>query len=280
MTLQPLESSYCFSGYQKVYTHWSKSLKSKMRFGLYLPPAAELAKVPVLYWLSGLTCTEQNFITKAGAQRIASMLGIALVTPDTSPRGLDIPAEQMSDVLGEGASFYLDATEAPWYEHYKMYTYISKELPQVIAANFPIDKNRCGIFGHSMGGHGALMIGLRNPELFRSLSAFSPICSPMNSSWGMSAFKHYLGSDIEKWREYDACHLVKKHPWPHGEILLDQGSSDPFLAEQLKPELFSLACLEAQVPLNLRLQKNYNHNYYFISTFIEDHLRFHTKILQ
>lgn len=277
MTRRLIESSFCFDGTQNVYAHWSSSTQSEMRFGIYLPPAAEKGLIPVLYWLSGLTCTEQNFITKAGAQRIASELGVAIVVPDTSPRGVNIPPETMNESLGEGASFYLNATQSPWNKHYQMYSYISEELPEFIAANFPINEERCGIFGHSMGGHGALMIALKNPDRFRSLSALAPICSPLQSPSGIKAFQHYLGQSSEKWKEYDACYLMKMHPWPHGEILIDQGSADPLLSEYLKPELFHRACLDKNVPLKLRMQPYYNHNYYFISSFIEDHIRFHAE---
>lgn len=279
MTVRLIESSRCFNGTQNVYAHWSKSTQSEMRFGIYLPPAAEHTAVPVLYWLSGLTCTEQNFISKAGAQRVAAQLGLALVAPDTSPRGVNTATDSRGEGIGEGAGFYLNATQQPWCEHYQMYTYISKELPQLIAEQFPIDKERCGIFGHSMGGHGALIIGLRNPRQFQSLSAFAPICSSCQSSWGINAFQHYLGDNSTEWQEYDACHLMRTHSWPHGDILIDQGAADPFLVEQLKPELFASACLEMNVPLNLRIQEHYNHNYYFISSFIEEHIHFHARKL-
>lgn len=278
MTCQLVESNQCFGGMQHVYTHHSQAIKADMRFGLFLPPAAEKHSVPLLFWLSGLTCSEQNFITKAGAQRVASELGLALVIPDTSPRGLNLPGQQ--EGLGEGAGFYVDATREPWAAHYQMYTYISKELPQLLSSNFSIDKQRIGILGHSMGGHGALTIGIKNPQLFRSLSAFAPICAPTQSPWGIMAFENYLGPDKALWKNYDACDLIRERGWPHGEILIDQGSSDPFLSNQLKPELFMSACNEACVSLKLRSQKNYGHNYYFIATFIEEHLRFHAQMLQ
>lgn len=279
MTLRLIESHQCFGGVQSVYSHWSESTQSDMRFAIYLPPAAVEKPAPTLFWLSGLTCTEQNFITKAGAQRVAAELGLAIVVPDTSPRGLNINGDKESEDFGEGASFYLDATEMPWLDHYRMYTYISKELPAVITHNFHVNQRRYGIFGHSMGGHGALMIGLRNHQLFHSLSAFAPICSPTQTASGIKAFLGYLGDDEGTWKQYDACNLVMTHPWPNGEILIDQGSDDPFLVDSLKPELFEAACLQANVPLNLRMHKKYGHNYYFIATFIEDHLRFHAKKL-
>lgn len=279
MSIRSIETHQCFDGTQSVYTHWSETTQSEMHFAIYLPPQAVQQPVPVLFWLSGLSCTEQNFITKAGAQRMASLLGLALVTPDTSPRGLNLKSSVERENFGEGAGFYLDATELPWSKHYQMYSYISKELPQLIASNFPVDMERCGIFGHSMGGHGALTIGLRNPELFRSLSAFAPICSPTKAPWGINAFQGYLGDNPQAWQQYDACELLKNHTWPHGEILIDQGTADPFLEEQLKPELLSTACQQANIHLNLRRHEHYGHNYYFIASFIEDHLQFHAKQL-
>jgi S-formylglutathione hydrolase len=279
MTYRLIEAHQSFGGIQSVYAHQSDETQCEMRFAIYLPPAAQQKFVPVLYWLSGLTCSEQNFITKAGAQRLAAELGLAIVVPDTSPRGLKFPAHLNTENIGEGASFYVDATEMPWVDHYRMYSYISNELPQVIASNFPIDKKRCGIFGHSMGGHGALTIGLRNHQKFHSLSAFAPICAPTQTPWGINAFHNYLGDNKKTWQQYDACHLIRTYGWSHGEILIDQGHADPFLEEQLKPELLSAACLQANVPLNLRMHEKYSHNYYFIATFIEDHLRFHAKKL-
>lgn len=277
MSYQLLESHQCFQGVQQVYSHWSASTNSEMRFALYLPPAEQQKKVPVLYWLSGLSCSEQNFITKAGAQRVASELGIALVVPDTSPRGCTPDVDQ--EYLGAGASFYIDATEKPWQAHYQMYSYISQELPAFIGTHFSIDTQRCGIFGHSMGGHGALVIGLRNSQTFHSISALAPIASLTRSPWGIKALAEYLGSNEQNWQNYDACALLKKQQWPHGEILIDQGATDPFLAEQLKATLLARAAEEAHIPLTLRLQANYDHSYYFVSSFIEEHLRFHAKNL-
>lgn len=279
MSYKLLEAHPCFDGIQSVYSHWSEETQSDMRFAIYLPPAAEQKVVPVLYWLSGLTCSEQNFITKAGAQRVAAELGMALVVPDTSPRGLNLVGIVPEEYLGEGAGFYVDATTMPWVDHYRMYSYISHELPKVINDNFPVDKRRCGLFGHSMGGHGALTIALKNHQFFRSLSAFSPICAPTQSSWGKYALEHYLGDNQRTWQQYDACHLIRAHAWPHGEILIDQGLADPYLVDQLKPELFEAACMQANVPLNLRMHDKYDHGYYFVATFIEDHLRFHAKNL-
>lgn len=279
MSFRLIETHRCFAGNQNVYAHFSESTQSEMRFALYLPPAAEQKPVPVLYWLSGLTCTEQNFITKAGAQRMAAELGLAIVAPDTSPRGVTAPEDSTRENFGEGAGFYLDATQMPWKKHYRMYSYISRELPNFIAENFPVDRNKMGIFGHSMGGHGALTIGIKHPELFLSLSAFSPICAATQAPWGQNAFQGYLGDEKQGWQDYDATELIVKHSWPHGEILVDQGMADPFLEKELKPELFAAACKEAHVPLKLRMHEQYGHNYYFISTFIEDHLRFHAEKL-
>ena len=277
MTYSLIEAHHCFGGIQSVYAHWSNETQSEMRFGIYLPPAAQTKSVPVLYWLSGLTCSEQNFITKAGAQRIAAELGIAIVTPDTSPRGIASTHNVSQEFLGEGAGFYVDATEMPWRDNYRMYSYISNELPQIIASNFPIDSRRCGIFGHSMGGHGALIIGLRNHQLFHSISVFAPICTPTQAPWGMHVLQHYLGSNQRTWMQYDACHLIRTYGWANGEILIDQGGADPYLTTQLKPDLLEAACMQANVPLNLRLHEQYDHSYYFVASFIEDHLRFHAK---
>ncbi|HRD70777.1 MAG TPA: S-formylglutathione hydrolase [Legionella sp.] len=279
MALELIETHGAFGGTQKVFSHRSAVIKSDMRFAIYMPPAAKEKSVPVLYWLSGLTCNEQNFITKAGSQRMAAQLGIAIVVPDTSPRGVDPKQETLPDNVGEGAGFYVDATMTPWQAHYQMYSYISKELPLLINNHFPVDKERCGIFGHSMGGHGALIIGLSNPDKYRSLSAFAPICAPTKTPWGRNALLNYIGTNEENWRAYDASQLIIDKPWPHGEILIDQGGDDPFLAEELKPELFKEACHEAQVPLQLRIQQGYDHSYYFVASFIEDHLLFHAKHL-
>jgi S-formylglutathione hydrolase len=250
-----------------------------MRFGVFLPPAAQTRPVPVLYWLSGLTCTEENFVVKAGAQRVAAELGIALVVPDTSPRGLGIPGESASYDFGLGAGFYVDATEAPWSKGYRMYSYVAKELPTVVAAAFPIDPSRAGIFGHSMGGHGALTIALKNPGSYKSVSTFAPICSPMRCPWGEKALAGYLGTDRAQWREYDATALIAERGWSGPQILVDQGTDDPFRADQLKPELLEAACNESNVPLDLRMQDGYDHSYFFIASFIDDHLRFHARFL-
>jgi S-formylglutathione hydrolase len=250
-----------------------------MRFGVFLPPQAEARPVPLLYWLSGLTCTEENFIVKAGAQRVAAELGLALVVPDTSPRGLKIPGEDENYDFGTGAGFYVDATQAPWSRGYRMYSYVTKELPALIASSFPVDGEKAGIFGHSMGGHGALTIALKNPEYYKSVSAFAPISSPMRCPWGEKALTGYLGQDRAAWREYDATALLEERGWRGPPLLVDQGTSDQFLESQLKPELLQQACRRSGVPLELRLQAGYDHSYFFIASFIEDHLRFHARNL-
>jgi S-formylglutathione hydrolase len=250
-----------------------------MRFGVYLPPQAQSGRVPVLYWLSGLTCTEENFIVKAGAQRVAAELGLAIIAPDTSPRGLGIPGEADSYDFGIGAGFYVDATEAPWSQGYRMYSYVTQELFELVATTFPVDPARAGIFGHSMGGHGALTIALKNPHRFRSVSAFAPIVSPSRCPWGEKALAGYVGPDREKWREYDATSLIEDRGWKGPALLVDQGTQDQFLENQLKPELLVAVCKRLGIPLDLRMQQGYDHSYYFIASFIEDHLRFHAKHL-
>jgi S-formylglutathione hydrolase len=279
MSLKMISQNKSFAGLQTIYSHESTTTSCEMRFAIFLPPQATKKKVPVLYWLSGLTCTEENFIVKAGAQRVAAELGIAIIVCDTSPRGLGIPGEDASYDFGTGAGFYVDATIEPWAKNYRMYSYVASELPHLIAANFPVDTARVGIFGHSMGGHGALIIALKNPTYFKSVSAFAPICSPLACSWGQKALSGFLGSDQTAWKEYDATALVKARGWNNSAILVDQGSKDQFLVEQLKPELLEAACEEAGVKINLRMQEDYDHSYYFIASFIEDHLRFHHKNL-
>ncbi|WP_115702145.1 S-formylglutathione hydrolase [Legionella sp. 13.8642] len=280
MTIDLIEEHYCFGGIQRVYAHQSSVTDCVMRFGIFLPPQVHTQCVPVLYWLSGLTCTEQNFITKAGAQRVAAQLGLALVIPDTSPRGIHLPGDQDSYDFGIGAGFYVDATQNPWSKYYQMSTYVCEELPHLLQQYFPLNEQACGIFGHSMGGHGALTLAFKNPKKYRSVSAFSPICAPTQCVWGQKAFAGYLGKDEEQWRDYDACHLIVERGWPHKKILIDQGTQDPYLQEQLKPELFQKACLNTSVDLNLRMQKGYDHSYYFIASFIEEHLTFHASLLK
>ncbi len=263
---------------QGYYAHASKEIGLEMRFAVYQPPQAASAKLPVLYYLAGLTCTEDTFVIKAGAQRVAAELGLILVSPDTSPRGANLPGDADSWDFGVGAGFYVDATREPWSKHYRMYSYVTRELPALIAEKFPADSSRQGIFGHSMGGHGALVCALRNPGRYRSLSAFAPIAAPMRCPWGKKAFKGYLGDDHDAWREYDASELVKRSPFP-GTILVDQGTADKFLVDQLYPEAFETACREAGQRLTLRRQEGYDHGYFFISTFMEDHLRHHATQL-
>jgi len=279
MTTTTVSTNRCFGGVQATHSHSSAETRCTMRFGVFLPPQAAVQRVPVLYWLSGLTCTEENFIIKAGAQRVAASLGIALVVPDTSPRGLDIPGEGASYDFGLGAGFYVDATESPWSHGYKMYSYVVRDLFGVVAESFPVDASRSGIFGHSMGGHGALTIALKNPHAFKSVSAFAPICSPMRCPWGEKALRGYLGDDRARWREYDATALIEDRGWDGPAILIDQGTDDQFLDVQLKPDLLRTACNASGVPLELRLQQGYDHSYFFISSFIEDHLRFHARHL-
>lgn len=268
-----------FGGSQGFYRHESAACGGVMKFAVYLPPQAASGPVPALYWLAGLTCTEETFTIKAGAQRMASALGLALVMPDTSPRGTDIEGATGDWEFGEGAGFYLDATQAPWSARFNMGTYVARELPSLIEGYFPLDGNRRGIFGHSMGGHGALVTALRHPGRYRSLSAFAPIVAPSRVPWGEKAFGRYLGDDREAWKAFDASELVKKQRFD-GEILIDQGLADQFLANQLKPELFEEACALAGQPLRLRRQEGYDHSYYFIASFVEDHLRHHAAALR
>ncbi|GGF59434.1 S-formylglutathione hydrolase [Terasakiella brassicae] len=277
MTLENLLTNKSFGGWHKQYRHPSQSLNCDMRFAIFLPPqASEKSPVPVLYWLSGLTCTDENFMQKAGAHRIAAELGIAIVAPDTSPRGDDVPddADRSYD-FGLGAGFYLNATQSPWNTHYHMYDYVVSELPALIEKTFPVTKQRF-ISGHSMGGHGALTIGLKNPDLYSSITAFSPICNPTQTPWGQKAFQHYLGDNRESWKDYDACELLKKDKASQA-ILIDQGLSDDFLEKELKPERLAAAAQENSTNLTLRQHEGYDHSYYFIASFIEDHLCFHNK---
>jgi S-formylglutathione hydrolase len=268
----------CFSGTVGFYRHPSFTCNGEMKFAVYEPPQAQTESVPVLYFLSGLTSTEENFIAKAGAQQFAAKYGLMLVAPDTSPRNTGIPGEDTDWDFGTGAGFYVDATEEPWQAHYRMYSYVTRELPALIAEHFPVKQGRQGIFGHSMGGHGALVCALRNPELYASVSAFSPIAAPMRCPWGQKAFSNYLGLDRESWQTYDASELILKSPFAQ-PILIDQGTADSFLETQLMPEIFEQNCAQVGQPLTLRRQEGYDHGYYFISTFVEDHLRHHAQIL-
>jgi len=279
--LELISSQRSFEGEQRFYRHESSIIGLPMRFAVYLPPQALRGeKCAALFYLAGLTCTEETFVIKAGAQRLAAELGLILITPDTSPRGTNIPGEAENWDFGVGAGFYLDATQAPWNSHYRMYSYIVDELRNLICAEFPADSQRLGIFGHSMGGHGALTIALKNPDVFKSVSAFAPIASPMRCPWGEKALSGYLGADGRNWREYDATALIEDRGWRGSPILVDQGTADKFLVEQLKPELLREVCEWTGVPLLLRLCEGYDHSYYFISTWIGDHLRFHADALQ
>jgi S-formylglutathione hydrolase len=268
----------CFGGMQRFFAHDSRECSTEMRFAVYVPPQAMHGRVPVLYFLAGLTCTEETFMIKAGAQRVAAELGLILVTPDTSPRQPRLPGDDASWDFGLGAGFYVDATQAPWSAHYRMYSYVTRELPELIGAQFPADGSRQGIFGHSMGGHGALVCALRNPERYRSLSAFAPIAAPMQCPWGRKAFSGYLGQDETPWLAYDASVLVAQQPF-HAPILVDQGTADKFLAEQLNPEIFADACRRSGQAFELRMHAGYDHGYYFMQTFMEDHLRWHARQL-
>ncbi|QRN55848.1 S-formylglutathione hydrolase [Dyella caseinilytica] len=274
--MERIEHRACFGGWQDVYRHRSAALDCNMQFAVYLPPQAASRVVPVLYWLSGLTCTEQNFITKAGAQRYAAEHGVALVVPDTSPRGDDV-ADVDSYDLGKGAGFYLNATQAPWSQHYRMYDYVAQELPALIEARFPVTDARA-ISGHSMGGHGALSVVLKNPGRYRSVSAFSPIVAPSHVPWGEKAFSAYLGDHRETWKAYDATELVKAAS-ERLPLLIDQGEADEFLHTQLRPDLFKAAADAADYPITLRMQPGYDHSYYFVASFIGEHVAHHAKAL-
>jgi len=275
--MERIEKHACFGGSQEVWKHASSTLSCQMRFGIYLPSAALAGqKCPVLYWLSGLTCSEQNFITKAGAQRYAEEHSLIVVSPDTSPRGDDVTNDPAYD-LGQGAGFYLNATEAPWAKNYRMHDYIVDELPGLIEGSFAARSARA-ISGHSMGGHGALTIALRNPERYRSASAFSPIVAPSQVPWGIKAFTAYLGEDRNVWKQYDAVELIQSGHKPP-PLLIDQGEADEFLEPQLKPHLLQQACRAKGYPLELNLRPGFDHSYYFIASFIGDHIRFHAKTL-
>jgi S-formylglutathione hydrolase len=277
--MEQIAENKCFGGRQLRFTHPSRALNCAMNFSVYLPPAAENGPVPVLYWLSGLTCTDENFVNKAGAQQYAAQHGVAIVAPDTSPRGEDVPDDPEGAYdFGLGAGFYVNATQEPWSGHYQMYNYIVDELPALLAANLPIDSNRSGIFGHSMGGHGALTIALKNPDRYRSVSAFSPICSPLECPWGHKALGNYIGQDRDTWRQYDSTELVRgatqKLP-----ALVDQGGADNFLEEQLKTPLLQQACADSDYPMTIRMQQGYDHSYFFIASFIGEHIEFHARNL-
>ncbi len=276
--MELLEEHRCFEGRQQRWRHDSTVLNCPMTFSIFLPPARDTTPSPVLYWLSGLTCTDENFTTKAGAQRVAAELGIVLVMPDTSPRGEDVADAEGYD-LGKGAGFYLNATEQPWAAHYRMYDYLRDELPALIQSQFTVG-DRCAISGHSMGGHGALIMALKNPGRFTSVSAFAPIVNPAQVPWGQKAFSAYLGNDTASWKAWDSCALMlasqSKDAIP---TLIDQGDADQFLAEQLQPARLAEAARQTAWPLTLRVQPGYDHSYYFMASFIDDHLRFHAQHL-
>jgi S-formylglutathione hydrolase len=278
MSLERLSRNRAFNGWLERYHHRSSSLDCDMIFAIYLPDQSLSAPCPSLYWLSGLTCTDENFMQKAGAQRVASELGLVLVCPDTSPRGLDLPGEHDSYDFGSGAGFYVNATQTPWSDHYRMYDYVTTELPALVEAHFAVSGRR-SISGHSMGGHGALICALKNPGLYRSVSAFSPISHPSQCPWGEKAFSGYLGEDRSSWAQYDACALIRGPLEERLTLLVDQGEADDFLHEQLNPEALQAACDATGHPLTLRMQPDFDHSYFFISSFIEDHLRFHAQAL-
>lgn len=278
MTLNLVSEHGCFNGVQRFYSHESRENRTEMRFSVYLPPQAKQREVPVLYYLAGLTCTEETFMIKGGAQRLAAELGLMLVAPDTSPRKARIPGDDANWDFGLGAGFYVDSTQAPWSQHYRMYSYVTRELPEIVKSIGGGRADRQGIFGHSMGGHGALVCALKNPDRYLSLSAFAPISAPIQVPWGQKAFSGYLGSDQNAWREYDASELIaaKRYPRP---ILIDQGDKDKFLEEQLKHAIFIEAARRSGSDVTYRLHPGYDHGYYFISTFMDDHLRHHARQL-
>jgi len=278
--VETLSEHACFGGMQGFYRHASSEIGLPMRFGVYLPPQAIAGtRVPAMVWLAGLTCSEETFATKAGAQRAAAELGVMLVTPDTSPRDTGVAGADAHWDFGNGAGFYLDATQAPWAERWRMESYVTRELPELLAAHFPWRHDRLGLFGHSMGGHGALTLALRHPGLFRSVSAFAPVAAPMQSPWGVKAFTNYLGDDRAAWAAHDATELVKSGARAPA-LLVDQGLADKFLAEQLHIDHFETACRQAGQSLTVRRHQGYDHGYFFIASFVEDHLRFHADALK
>jgi S-formylglutathione hydrolase len=279
--VEVISEQRCFGGTQGFYRHASTACAGPMTFSVYAPPQAANGPVPVLFYLAGLTCTEETFAIKAGAQRLAAELGLMLVAPDTSPRHTGIPGATDDWDFGEGAGFYVDATEAPWAARFKMETYVVDELPKLIGERFPADLARCGIMGHSMGGHGALTLALRHPGRYRSLSALAPICAPTRVPWGeRRIFSLYLGDDRTEWKRHDACELLRAGACFPGTIMVDQGEADPYLAEQLRPDLLEAACRDTSQALELRRHPGYDHSYWFVQSFIVDHLRHHAALLQ
>lgn len=277
MTLTTIREHRCFGGVQGTYTHPSRATGTDMRLSVFVPPQAAEGPVPALIYLSGLTCSDENFTTKAGAQRYAAEHGLIVVAPDTSPRGEGVADDAAYD-LGQGAGFYVDAIREPWAPHYKMYSYVADELPELLAGAFPLRAGALGITGHSMGGHGALVIALRNPERFASVSALAPIVAPSHVPWGQKALAAYLGDDPELWRDYDTCELLAGRSFP-GTILVDQGEADAFLAEQLQPQRLVDACAAVGQPLDLRMRSGYDHSYYFVATFVGHHVAHHAAAL-
>jgi S-formylglutathione hydrolase len=277
--LRVVSEHACFDGVQRFLAHDSEACRTEMKFSVYEPPQARRGPVPVLYYLAGLTCTEETFMIKAGAQQLAAEHGLMLVAPDTSPRSPRLPGDDASWDFGLAAGFYVDATVAPWSSHYRMYSYVASELPALVNENFPALANCQSIFGHSMGGHGALVCALRNPERYRSVSAFAPISAPMRCPWGQKAFTGYLGPDQTTWGDYDASQLIARGAF-HSPILIDQGTADKFLQEQLRPELFTEACAQVGQAVELRMRAGYDHGYYFMQTFMADHVAWHAAALQ
>jgi len=280
MNLEQIASIRCLGGEQNQYAHDSEVLGCTMRFSVFLPERAKAEKLPVIYWLSGLTCTDENFVQKAGAQRYAAEHGIAIVAPDTSPRGNAVADDpEAAYDFGLGAGFYVNATQQPWARHYRMYDYITQELPALISANFPVNGDKASIMGHSMGGHGALTIALKNPGKYKAVSAFAPICSPLNCPWGHKALGNYIGDNREAWKQYDSCELIKTAQ-ERLPVLVDQGTADNFLEEQLKPELLQAVCAENDHPLTLNMREGYDHSYFFIASFIGEHIAHHAAALK
>lgn len=277
-TLVPAGAARLHEGQQLRFRHASSTLQCDMHFSVYLPPLAQAQRVPAIYWLSGLTCTDENFVQKSGAQRFAAAHGLALVVPDTSPRGDQVPGDPDGAWdFGKGAGFYVDATQAPWSQHYRMYSYITEELVQLVEAQMPVTHAK-SIMGHSMGGHGALVIALRNPAAWASVSAFAPICAPSGCDWGRKALSRYLGEDPQAWQAYDSCALIEQSPH-QVPLLVEQGSLDPFLTDQLQPDKLQQVCVERGYPLTYRLREGYDHSYFFIASFIEDHIAYHAEHL-
>ena len=282
MSIKRIKNDKVFAGNVEVYRHSSEVNHCDMQFSVFRPKQEQHSSVPLLTWLSGLTCTEDTFMFKAGALKMASDLGIMILAPDTSPRGDNVPDDENGAYdFGLGAGFYVNATKSPWQTHYNMYDYVTKELPSIITSNFNVDKNRFGIFGHSMGGHGALTIGLRNPDTYRSISAFAPICNPINCPWGTKALGNYLGENSSAWSEYDATEIVLagNYKLPQNLIRIDQGLADEFLERELNTDKFEQACKDSELAIDIHRHVGHGHGYYFISTFIDDHLQHHAKFL-